>query len=127
MLLQLFQFSPLFPSAQFPPSLQKFPLSSFPWVVHVSSLASLLPILLPSSPLSICTYPIMLLNPVPFPSLSPFPFQADNPPYNLHIYDSIPVLVVCLVCFLDSVVDVCEFVVILIFLVLIFFLLGKSL
>ena len=51
----------------------------------------------------------------------------------LHFCDSVPVLVVCLVhfcfCFfLDSVVDSCEFVAILLFIVLIlFFFLGKSL
>ena len=53
--------------------------------------------------------------------------QADNTPRDLHFYDSVPVLVVCLgffcfcFCFLDSVVDSCEFVAILMFIVLIFF------
>ena len=63
--------------------------------------------------LTLCTFLPFLLLPSP----------ADNPPYNLHFYYSVSVLVVCLVCFcfLDSVVDNCEFLVILQFIVLIFF------
>ena len=41
----------------------------------------------------------MLLIPCTFSSFSPFPLLADNPPNDLHTYDSVPVLVVCLVCF----------------------------
>ena len=33
-----------------------------------------------------------------FPPSSPFPLPADNPPNYPHTYDSVPVLVVCLVC-----------------------------
>ena len=64
---------------------------------------------------------------MPFPPFSHFPLPADNPPNDLHIYDSISVLVVCLVCFcfLDSVVDGCEFINILMFIVLILFFLNK--
>ena len=60
-------------------------------------------------PLSIMYLPIMLLNPCTFPPFFPSPHPADNPPNYLHTYDSVPVLVVCLVCFcfLDSVVDSC--------------------
>ena len=78
-------------------------------------------------PLSILCLPVMLLNPNTFSS---FPLPGDNLPNNLHIYDSVPVLVVCLVyfCFFYSVVDSCDFVVILMFIVLIiFFFLNKSL
>ena len=78
--------------------------------------------------LSILYLPIMLLNPCIISPFSPFPIPADNPPNDLHTYDSVPVLVVCLVCFcfLGLAVDSCEFV-ILMFIVLIFFLLNKSL
>ena len=78
--------------------------------------------------LSILHLPIMLLNPCTFSPFSPFHLPADNPPNNLHICDFVPVLVVCLVCFcfLDAVTDSFEFVVILMFIVLIFFVLKKS-
>ena len=56
----------------------------------------------------------MLLNPCTISSFSSFPLPADKLPNDLCIYDSLPVLVVCLVCscfcFLDLVVDGCEFV-----------------
>ena len=76
--------------------------------------------------------PCMLLISCTFPPFFPHPLPAVNPPYDLHFCDSVPVLVVCLVCFcfcfyLGSVVDSCEFVVILLFIVLIFFFLNKSL
>ena len=62
-----------------------------------------------------------------FPILLAHP--TDNPPRDLCFCDSVPVLVVCLVhfCFLGSVVDSCEFVVILLFIALTFFFLDKSL
>ena len=41
------------------------------------------------------------LIPASFPPFSAFPLPNDNPPNDLHIYDS--VLLVCLVCFLDSI------------------------
>ena len=74
-------------------------------------------------PLSILFLPIMLLSPCTFSPILPSPLPADNPPNDLHTYDFVSVLVVCLVCFcfLDVVVDRCEFVVILMFIVLIFF------
>ena len=53
---------------------------------------------------------LCFLIPAPFPPFFPFPLLADNPPNDLHIYDSVPVLVVCLLCFLDSAVDSCGFV-----------------
>ena len=77
----------------------------------------------------------MLLNPFPIALLSPFSLPADNPPNDLYIYDSVLVLVVYFVFsflsssfffFLDSVADSCEFFIILMFMVLIFFL-NKSL
>ena len=74
-------------------------------------------------PCLFCTYQLCFFFPTSFPPFSPFPLPADNPPNDLHTYDSVPLLVVWLVCFwfLDSVVDSCEFVVIVMFIVLIFF------
>ena len=74
-------------------------------------------------PLSISDLPIVLLIPCTFSSISPLPLSTDNPPCDHHFCDSVPVLFVCLLrfCFLSSVVDSCEFVVILLFIVLIFF------
>ena len=106
------------------------PISSCPWVMCVSSLASPFPILFFRSCCLFCPYKLCFLILLLFPPYSPFPFQADNPPCDLHFYDSVSVLVVCLVCFcfLDSVVDSCESVVIFLFIVLIFFFfLNKSL
>ena len=77
-------------------------------------------------PLSILCLPIMLLSPCTFYPPSPHPLPTDNPPCDLHFSGSVPVLVVCLVCFLGLVVDSYEFVVILLFIVLIFFFLDKS-
>ena len=79
-------------------------------------------------PLSILYLPFMLLTPCTF-SLPCSPLlPAYNPPCDLHFCDSVLVVVslVCF-CFLGSVVDSCEFVVILLFIVLIFFFLDKFL
>ena len=99
MLLQLPQFFPLFPflpSTLFPFS-NPSPLSSCPWVVHVSSLASPFPILFLLSPCLFCTYQLCILFPVPYLPFFPFPLLADNPPNDLRTCGSVPVLVVCLV------------------------------
>ena len=72
--------------------------SSCPWVILISSLASTFPILfLPSRLFS--TYHLCYLFSVPFPRLSPFHSPVDNPPCELHFCGSVPLLVVCLVCF----------------------------
>ena len=97
MLLQLSYFSlpfiPLCPVAPIPPP---FPnLSSCPWVIHISSLASPFPILFLTSPCLFCTYHVFFLLPVPFPPFSPLP--ADNSPCDLYFCESVPVLVVSLV------------------------------
>ena len=97
------------------------PLSSCPWVRHGSSLATPFPILFLTSPCLFCAYQLCFLFPVPFP------LPTDNPPNDLHIYDSLSVLLVCLVCFLDSSVDSWKFIAIVMFIVLIFFFLNKSL
>ena len=130
-LSQFFPLCPLPPAPLFPSAMSL--LSSCPWVVHISSLASPFPIQFLTSPCLFCTYHLGFLCPV---SLSPFllpPPPTDNPPCDLHFCEPVPVLVVCLVhfcCFffffLGSVVNSCEFVVILVLIFLIFFL-NKSL
>ena len=72
------------------------PLSSCPWVMHVSSFVTPFPILLLTSPYLFCTTNLCLILP-PFPPFSPFPISSDNPPNDLYTYDSYPVLVVCFV------------------------------
>ena len=134
MLLQLSQippFIPLHPAHWCPPT---FPhLSSCPWVIYVSSLAFTFPILFSTSPCLFSTYHLCYL----FPHFL-LPFPAYNPTCDPHFCDSVSVLVVCLVhfwllfcfvwgIFLGSVVDNCEFAVILVFIFLIFFFLDKSL
>ena len=101
----------------------------YPYVaIHISSLASPFPMLFLTSLCLFCTYQLYFLFPVPFPhSLLPLP--ADN----LHV---IPISVILFlfqlfaqfVFVLGSIVDSCEFVVILLFIFLIiFFFLDKSL
>ena len=107
---------PLLPPRSFPH------LSSCPWVTHLSSFASPFPILFLTSPCLLCTYPVMLLNPCTFFPILPLP--TDYPPYDLHFCDSVPVPIVCLVfVFVDS----CEFIILLLFIVLIFFFMDGSL
>ena len=90
-------FIPLHPAPTLPPS---FPnLSSCPWVIHTSSLASTVPILVVTSPGLFCTYHLCFLFFVPFPALSPLPIPTDNLLCDLHFCDSVPALVVCLICF----------------------------
>ena len=106
------------------------PIGSCPWIIHISSLASPFPILFLTSPCLFCTYHVCFLFSVSFPPFSSLYLPTDNPPCDLYFCDSVSVLVVCLVwfCFLGSVVDSCEFVVILLIIVLIiFFSLDKSL
>ena len=130
MLLQLSCFfsSPLIPSTLHSPT--SIPhLSSCLWVIYISSLAFPFPLVFLAYPCLFCTYHLCFSFPVPFPPLSPLHLPDDNLPYDLHFCESVPVLVVCLVGFvLGSVVDSCEFVVILLFIFLIiFFFLDKSL
>ena len=74
-------------------------LSSCPWVIHISSLASPFPRLFLTSPCLFCTCHLCFLFLLTFSPFSPHPLPTDNPPRNLHFCDSVPVLVVCLVCF----------------------------
>ena len=130
MLLQLTKFSPFALLHLVPlPSSNPPPLGSCPWVMHRSSLASPLSILILTSACLFCTYELCFLFSIHF-SLSSPSTLSTNPPKDLHIYDSVPVLVVCLVCFhlLKSAVDSCELIVILLIIVFIFsFFLNKSL
>ena len=72
-------------------------LSWYPWVIHVSSLASTFPILFLTG--LFYTYQLCSLFPVPFHPFSPHHLPADKPPWDLHFCDSVPVLIVCLVSF----------------------------
>ena len=67
MVLQLSQFFPLYPSSTLHPStLQHSPfLSSCPWVVHISSLTSLFPILFLTSPCLFNAYQLCFLFSIP--------------------------------------------------------------
>ena len=100
-LLQLSHFFPTFYSPlpctwlplAFPP-----PLTSCPWVVHISSLTSKFPILFLTSPCPFCIYHLCFLFSVPFPLYSP----SLSWLITLHVIsisDSVPVLVVCSVWF----------------------------
>ena len=98
LLLQLshfLHFIPLCPAHPLSPTSPH--LSSCPWVIYISSLASTFLILSLTSPCLFSTYHLCYLFPVPFPPSPAFP--TDNPPCDLHFCDSVPVLVVCLVCF----------------------------
>ena len=97
MLLQLshffLSFIPLYPlTHHYSPH-----LSSCPWVIHISSLASPVPIIFFTSP-SILYYHLYFLFPVPYPSFSPYTTSC-NPPCDLYFCESVTVLVVCLVHF----------------------------
>ena len=100
MLLQLSHFRPftqLHPAHHLPPTFP--PYSSCPWVILISSLASTFPILFLPCPCLFSTYHLCYLFSVPFPPLSLSHSPVDNPPCDLHFCGSVPVLVVCLVCF----------------------------
>ena len=102
MLSQLSHFfsSPLSPSVLHTPFHQhSLPLSSCPWVLHTSSLASPFPILFLPSLCLFSTYHLWYLFSGPFPPLSPSHSPFDNPPCDLYFCGPVPVLVVCLVCF----------------------------
>ena len=71
-------------------------------------------------PLSISYLPFMLLILCTFHPSLPSHSLVDNPPCDLHFCGSVPVLVVCLVCFcfcFRCLVNNCEFAVILLFIV----------
>ena len=99
-------FSPLYsPLPCKPPPIIIPHLSSCPWVIHISSLASLFPILFLTFPCLFSTYHLCYLFSVPFPPLSPSHYPTYNRPCDLHFCDSVPVLVVCIVFVLGVVVN----------------------
>ena len=89
--------TPLHPAHPIPPTFP--PYSSCPWIILISSLASTFPTLLLLSPCLFSTYHLCYLFSVHFLPLSLSHSPTDNPPCHLHFYGSVPVLVVCLVCF----------------------------
>ena len=97
MILQLSHFILLFiPLCPIPPFLSSFPhLSSCPWVIHISSLASPFLILFLTSPCLFCTYHLCYLFPVPFLPLSPSHCPADNPPCDFHFCSCSSCLLCC--------------------------------
>ena len=96
------------------------------WIMHIGSLATPSPILYCTAPWLFCNYLFVFLNPLissPIP-LHPHPIWQ---PSKCCVHDSVSVPLVFLVCFLDLIVDRYVFFVILLFIVLIFFFLNKSL
>ena len=131
LLIVLLQFSQFFtfclPHPAPPASHKQSPhLCSCPWVMHISSLATPFLILYFTSPWLFCNYLFILLNPLtssPIPLHSLLIWQPSNcSPYR----DFVSVVLVCLVCFLDSIVDSYVFIAIIFFILLIFFFLSKS-
>ena len=135
MLLQFSPFFPLYPPSTLHPQHSSIPptLSSYPWVVHVSSLT-------PRFPIPFLSLPIYFM-PTNYAAsslyLSPLLLPSPRPLKSLHVM-SISWFCSCSSCFLrfcfhcfsfllGSLVDSCEFVVILLFIFLIFFFLDKSL
>ena len=134
MLLLFSQFSPFISPLLCTPNPPAFLLlSSCPWVVHVSSLNSLFPISFLTSSRLVYAYQLCFLFPVLFPTIPP-PSPTEPSmwcPFLWLCSCSSCLLSFCFHCFsffLGSLVDSCEFVVILLFIVLIiFFFLDKSL
>ena len=99
-------FPPLSLSSQHPSFPQATPHHcSCPWVIRISSLATpFLHCTLHPHGYSVTTY-LYFLIPSPLHPLPHVPFPSGNHHNALRIHDSVSVLLVCLVCFLDTVVD----------------------
>ena len=101
-LIRVYQFFPILlpPPPCTLPTLQHFPqpLSTCPLVVYMFFGFSISYTIL-NLPL-FCAYLLLLcfLFPIPFLPILPLPFPTDNPPCDLYFCESVPVLVVCLVC-----------------------------
>ena len=114
-------FSPVYPLALHLPTLQPSPLSSCLWVVHISSLTSLFPTQFLTSPCLFYAYQLCFF----FPVLPPPHSFPPPPPYwkpslwsrFLWFHSCSSCLLSFCLCFLGSLVDSCEFVVILLFIV----------
>ena len=123
MLLHLAHFLPLYsplPCPLFPPTFLPPPLSSCPWVIHLSSLYSTFPILFLTSPcLFLPTiYASYSLYLFPHSSLSPLiTLHGIFISVNLFLFYLFLVFLFCCVlfCFLGSVLNSWEFVVIFLF------------
>ena len=93
-----------------------------PWVIHICSLATLFPMLYNTSPWLFCNYLFVLFNPFTFFT------HPSQPPSHLPTIKTFPASVIlfllCLFCYLDSIVDRYVFIAILLF---IFLILSKSL
>ena len=80
-------------STPFPPAIP--PLSSYPWIMHISFLASLFSILFLTSHYLFCTYELCFLIPPPLPFLLPlYTLQMISIPMILFLF-----FIVCLVYF----------------------------
>ena len=122
-LLQLSHFSPLYSPHPAPPTHQNSP-TLFHVIGYTSKFFGFsISLTILNLPMSILYLSFMLLIPCTFSPIFPLPFPADNLPCDLHFCDSVPILAIHLFCFcflLGSVVDSCEFVVILLFIFFIF-------
>ena len=132
MLLQLSQIFSLYPLHPAPSLPQAVPTPLFIVHVHGSCIKVLwlihfLCCTLHPRGYSVTTY-LYFLIPSRLHSSSHIPLPYGNHQNALHTYDSVSVLLVCLVCFLDTFVDILVFITILLFIVLIiFFILNKFL
>ena len=71
----------------------------------VHTLASPFPMLYFTSPWLFCNYLFVLLNPLTSSPIPSYPLPLGNHENTLCIHDSVSVLLVCLVCILDSIVN----------------------
>ena len=81
------------------PCLQHPHLSTCPWVIHISSWASSFTMLFLPSPCLFCTTNYASYSLYFHTHSPPAPFPTDEHPWDPHIYYSVPVPVVFLVCF----------------------------
>ena len=87
-------------------------------VMGIDSLAPLFPMLYFTSPWLFCNFLFVLLNALTYSPIPTHPLAFSNQKRGgkkttLHIHDSVSALLVCLVCFLDSIVDMyfCHFII----------------
>ena len=93
-----------------------------PWVMQICFLVTLFPMLyFHPYDYSVKTN-LHFLIPSPFSSIPHNFHRSGNHQNFLCMYDFVSVLLVCLFCFLDSIVDRCVFIAILLFIFFIFFL-----